>query len=760
MPGPAEGADPTDWNLRSSGELLELKVCDPAVGSGAILVAACRYLADRLVEAWTAERAPEVEGDPDEVVITARRAVADRCLYGVDRDPMAVEMAKLSLWLVTLSKERPFTFLDHALKAGDSLLGVTDLDQLRALHLDPVVGRAKVALSVKPEAVDEAVSTAIDLRRRLESIAVVTVRDAEEKARLNWEADRGLDALQTVADLVVGCALRAELANQPAPEDQVAGSAPLVAAALDLDQPSELREAALAEIGGRARKALDAGRPDAAPHRHPLHWPIAFPEVFVDRGRSGFDAMVGNPPFLGGKRISGAAGSDLRELLVRWIAAGKKGNADLVTYFLLRAAQVSTGFGFLATNTLSQGDTREVGLDQLAANGWTIHQAVKSKPWPGTATLEIAKVWITLGHWKGRVVLDGNDVPAITPSLDPAGRVTGNPYRLAANARRSFQGSNVLGLGFITTPEEAAQLIDEDPSCADVLFRYLNGEDLNSSPRHAARRWVIDFRERSMAEATRYAGPWQRVERLVRPERAAKDASKYPRMVHEWWKHWNSRVVLYEAINDFERVIAITLVSKVVQPVLVPTGQVFAHKLAVFAYDDDFHFGLLSSAFHWWWAVARSSTMRTDLNYSPTDCFETFPQASFDGTVEAAGGTLNESRSELMVRNDEGLTKTYNRVHDPDDDSPDIQELRDLHVKLDLAVRDVYGWADINLDYGFHDTPQGRRYTFGPVARTEVLDRLLELNHQRYAEEVAAGLHDTTKKGGRKTESADAPTLL
>ena len=143
-PGPAEGADPADWKLRPSPELLALKVCDPAVGSGAILVAACRYLADRLVEAWTAEGAPEVEGDAAEVVIAARRAVADRCLYGVDRNPMAVEMAKLSLWLVTLSKERPFSFLDHALKAGDSLLGITDLDQLRALHLDPAVGRAKV----------------------------------------------------------------------------------------------------------------------------------------------------------------------------------------------------------------------------------------------------------------------------------------------------------------------------------------------------------------------------------------------------------------------------------------------------------------------------------------------------------------------------------------------------------------------------------------------------------------------------------------
>ena len=94
---------------------------------------------------------PEAEGDPHEVFIAACRAVADRCVYGVDRDPMAVEMAKLSLWLVTLSKERPFSFLDHALKAGDSLLGITDLEQLRHLHMDPAIGRRRqLALGEDP----------------------------------------------------------------------------------------------------------------------------------------------------------------------------------------------------------------------------------------------------------------------------------------------------------------------------------------------------------------------------------------------------------------------------------------------------------------------------------------------------------------------------------------------------------------------------------------------------------------------------------
>ncbi len=514
-PGPADGADPADWKLRPSTELLDLKVCDPAVGSGAILVAACRYLADRLVEAWTAERAPEADGDPDEVNITARRAVADRCLYGVDRDPMAVEMAKLSLWLVTLSKERPFTFLDHAIKSGDSLLGITDLDQLRALHLDPAIGRAKVGLSLKPDAVDDAVERAIDLRRRLESIPVVAVADAEVKAQLNAEADEALGALHTVADLVVGCALRAELPGQPLPEDQIAASTPLVAAALDADEPAELRASALGQIAGHARQALDAGRPDAAPHRHPLHWPLAFPEVFVDRDRAGFDAMVGNPPFLGGKRISGAAGSDFREYAVHWIAAGARGNADLISYFFLRAATVSNYIAFLATNTVAQGDTREVALDRLTGSGgWTILRAVKSCPWPGEATLEIAKVWLAR-TWKGLCDLDDAAVTAITPALEPAGRTAGQPFRLAGKAGLCFQGCIAGTPAFIPNDDTAVRLAKAEP---EVVRPFLNGDDVVSYPAHRASRWAIDFGDLDESSARRHAAAWKHAEDHIRPE--------------------------------------------------------------------------------------------------------------------------------------------------------------------------------------------------------------------------------------------------
>ncbi len=760
-PGPAETASVEEWRIRPSDEILDLKVCDPACGSGAFLVAAVRYLADRLIEAWEAEGVAEVDpstaaDDPSQLDLTvrARRLIVERCIYGVDRDAMAVEMAKLSLWLVTMAKDQPFTFLDHAIKGGDSLLGITDLDQLRYFHLDPAEGRRLHSTFVDPtEVIDPAIKDAIEIRRRLQAIEVRSVRDANTKAALLREAEDRLESLRAIGDHLVAATLSTATDGKLALENRLLAAAEHVVEALDGD-PEDL-----GKLQRRTQEWLDAGRPPGGPPRPPFHWPLAFPEVFLDRPAGRFDAVIGNPPFLGGKRISGPMGQDYREYLVAQIAGGTKGNADLVAFFFLRAAQIARQFGLLATNTISQGDTREVGLDQLTEHGWTIYRAVKSTKWPGEASLEIAKVWATKDDWSGCHTLDGLAVRGITPTLDPASRVSGNPERLAANAGRSFIGSYVLGMGFTITPEEAAGLIDRDPRNSEVLFPYLNGDDLNSHPRQQASRWIVNFFDWPEDQARRYPDCFALLEERVKPERMEKDARKYPRMVEEWWQYWNIRHELYSAISGLDRVLVIALTSKVVQPVFVPNGQVYSHALGVFAYNDDGHFGVLSSGFHWWWASTRASTMRTDIRYTPTDCFETFPQPQLTAAIEEAGRALNEHRAASMIENDEGLTKTYNRVHDPDDDNPGIVRLRQLHVSLDEAVADAYGWSDLDLGHGHHDTPWGTRFTFQPSVRQEILDRLLELNHQRYQEEVRQGLHDKPRRRSR-SELESGPKLF
>jgi hypothetical protein len=259
QPGPAEGADRFEWQLRSAADLLDLRVVDMAMGSGAFLVAACRYLAERLLEAWEAAEAacgsevivdgrPLDPGSADAEIVPpgiedrrllAYRVVADRCLYGVDRNSMAVEMAKLSLWLVTLAKERPFSFLNHALRCGDSLLGVVDLEQVAHLHPDPRHGGDRPLFD--HSWTSSALKAAIEKRCRLESFTVVTIADAQEKARLHREATELLDALRVVGDVVIGAALATATEDEEALDTHLAEVAGDVIKALDPAQPEDER---------------------------------------------------------------------------------------------------------------------------------------------------------------------------------------------------------------------------------------------------------------------------------------------------------------------------------------------------------------------------------------------------------------------------------------------------------------------------------------------------------------------------------------
>ena len=117
------------------------------------------------------------------------------------------------------------------------------------------------------------------------------------------------------------------------------------------------------------------------------------------------------------------------------------------------------------------------------------------------------------------------------------------------------------------------------------------------------------------------------------------------------------------------------------------------------------------------------------------------------------GDAYDNHREMVMSNHKLGLTELYNRFHNPKETAADIQKLRELHVEMDEAVAAAYGWQDLKLQHGFHDTKQGLRYTISEAARREVLDRLLRLNHERYAEEVKQGLHD--KKGGKRKVQQD-----
>jgi hypothetical protein len=250
--------------------LLDLKVCDPAMGSGAFLVEACRQLGDTLVEAWrSGGEMPAIPPDEDEVIF-ARRLIAQRCLYGVDRNPVAVDLAKVSLWLVTLAKDHPLTFLDHALRHGDSLVGLSRR-QIEAFHW--ANGELRIAsgaatrhspLATRQQGfevmrVREHVAKAAELRRRIreagEDVPEGDLRDL-------WEdAQRELAAVRLFGDLILAAFFEGEK-----PKEREA-------------KRTKYTEDVANGHAERHRERLEEWRHAEQPLA-PFHWEIEFPEVF------------------------------------------------------------------------------------------------------------------------------------------------------------------------------------------------------------------------------------------------------------------------------------------------------------------------------------------------------------------------------------------------------------------------------------------------------------------------------------------------
>lgn len=777
--GPAEGNLPEAWQLKRAQQLLELKICDFACGSGAFLVAATRYLAARLVEAWTAAQRehgehvritpyghpskglPEEElipTNPDERYLYALRTVVERCIYGVDRNMLAVEMAKLSLWLLTLQRNRPFTFLNHAIRCGDSLLGVTRPEQIESFNFFPQE-REEKQITFWREASKVLFQRTLEHRLKLESFAVVSPADVEKKEALLRHAEDSASLTRIMCDLLVGAALATATGKRPQEDDSFARKRAELWRELmkkyGYDENVDSWCVALEVMRPVARELLDIGLPAGSGLRQPFHWPLEFPEVFVNG--LGFDAVVGNPPFIGGQRITGALGCEYRDYLVEYIAGGRKGSADYVAYFFLRAQGLlaSAGSaGLLATNTIAQGDTREVGLDQMTAGGSTIYRAIPSRKWPGDASLEVAHIWFRKSAWAGPFVLDDLAVSGITSQLQPPGKVRGKPFRLFRNSGKSFQGSNILGLGFVLAPDEAHRLLEKDPRNSDVLFPYLNGEDLNSRCDQSPSRWVINFRDWPLERAMMYPDCIDIVSRLVKPER---EANKYSKAARErWWSYERWRPELYKTIAGMERVLVAVQTSKFLSVSLQPTGIVYSHMTVVFAFDSFAPFALLNTSCHAEWCVTYGSTLETRLRYIPSDAFETFPFPPSLDSLETIGEVYYKYRRDVMASRQEGLTSVYNRFHTPEEISHDIVRLRELHAEMDSTIFHAYDWADINLEHGFYQTKQGVRYTLSEAARREVLDRLLSLNHERYAQEQAEAqaLAETQPRPKRKKAKA------
>ena len=750
-------------------DILDLKVLDPATGSGAFLVEACRQISARLVESWSLHGGPpELPADEDEL-LHARRLVAQQCLYGVDRNPMAIDLARLSLWLVTLARDHEFTFIDHALRHGDSLVGLTR-KQIEGFHWDAEAPRFQFGTET-PE-VQRHVARVSEMRQLIRELG--NEAPEHELRELLNEADRELRNVRRVGELVLTAFF--------------AGAKP---------KERESKRLSYATLMLEKGQGDSAGGNPPAPPVTAFHWEFEFPEVF-ERENPGFDAVVGNPPFAGHVTV---VNSNLRGYTdwLRQTHSESAGKCDLAAHFFRRVfglLREGGTFGLIATNTIGQGDTRSTGLRWICHHGGEIYRGQRRLKWPGKAAVVVSVVHVAKGTDPGPRRLDGREVDRITAFLFHDGGHD-DPARLESNAGKSFQGSIVLGMGFTfddtnrkgvaTQLAEMERLFEENPRNGNVIFPYIGGEEVNTSPTHAHHRYVINFRDWPLRRADlgttwqdaddEQRRDWRRqgivpldysepvaadwpnlvgiVEAKVKPERlrsSERSKSSHARRASIWWQLYHQAYELYTAIDGLDRVLVISRVGQQAAFTFLSPGIVYSEQLIVFPFDTHAAFCTLQSRPHEIWARFFGSSLEDRLRYTPSDCFETFPFP--DGwethpALEAAGEAYYEFRAALMIENDEGMTKTYNRFHDPDERDPRIAELRGLHTAMDRAVLDVYGWDDIRtdceflLDYEIDEETWGRkkkpwRYHWPDAVRDDVLARLLALNAERAVEERIA----------------------
>jgi len=755
----------------ASERILNLKVCDPAVGSGAFLVEACRFLADHVLAAWTREEkvadVAAAHGDP---LLHARRLVAQRCLYGVDKNDAAVELAKLSLWLVTLSKTLPFTFLDHCLRHGDSLVGL-DFDQIRAFHWRRPEKEPSTQLELFGREISVALDEAITLRRKIGDLGDSPLDD-REKARLFWDAQDAINRVRLIGDLVVGAFFACK--KQKDREIERTRRENLVRAWLLSGGPpgEELQ---------RMQRAIRARVPV-------FPWMAEFPEVFyADRpdplaenqiNRAAFmDAFVGNPPFLGGKRTSTELGEEYSEWLSEIWKASK--NADVASrFFLLANSLLGTHgtFGLIATNTVAQGETRRDGLQRLIHDGLRVYDAVRSRPWPGDAAVSIAIVHMAKGAaLRGieSIRLDGKKVDLINSRLREGAEIE-DATELTQNKDLAFVGCFLRGDGFVLSSERAQELLRMSPGEESVVRPFLGGEEVNTSPSQSFHRYSIDLTGISVEVAWRdFPLAFQHLLDCVKPYRESlRDDGQDKTHKWRWWQFANPRDEMRKQLYGLSTCLVSARVTSHLCVSFQPTSRVFSDQLVVFALTTHTALSVLQSRLHEVWARALSSSLLDALRYSVSDCFEAFAFPRPDPrsvlpALEDVGQRLYEFRAKYMVEENVGLTITYNRLKDSRCTDARILELRRLHEEMDRKVLDAYAEGDPEGRWLEVDVPSYCPMNDDDKKRLEVfedavIDRLFVLNAKRAAEErIKGGDTDRGKKkpAPRKPRDKDSGQL-
>jgi hypothetical protein len=566
-------------------------------------------------------------------------------------------------------------------------------------------------------------------REALELMPSDTPEQIADKSTLYAEAEDAVAKLKAAADVLVAVELQG----------------------LNGKKYEEAREVAADQMiiyWGRRAHELSRYASDQLDRRRTFHWPLAFPEI-LERG--GFHAFVGNPPFVFGTLAATALGEDYMSLL-QLCSPPWHGKADIVVGFFKRAASTlqSKGFfSFIATASILRGESLDSGLRDLVAKGWKVYCARSPFKWPGTAKLEVVTTSLTK-VWSGDLVLDEESVEGITEELTP-GETTGqSPYELSRACCVAALGIKLCPANREIDYQKYLRELDLAPELKEFFVPAIGGSELYD---------LVDLDLASRAVAPKKLAAFlQRGGTLT-------GGGTIPILQPVAYAHSAPAASLMEALRHSRLAFACGETSTILRFTRVPsTDCILKHKLIVFPANDWTLLAILQSELHSAWAWRWGLRRKRDLVYSPKRCAATFPLPLRLDHLNEIAERYYISRQSVMQSSQEGLTKTYNRFHDPAKDSTDISGLRHLQIELDLAVAGAYGWSDLDLGHGFHPTKQGVRYTISETARREVLIRLLALNHQRHAEEEAERINlsaqsKPTTKRGRKQETEGANTM-
>ena len=449
-----------------------------------------------------------------------------------------------------------------------------------------------------------------------------------------------------------------------------------------------------------------------------------------------FDAILGNPPYLGGRKIRRVLGDAYFQYLTQEFLPGASGNADLSVYFLHLAERfLKPGgvCGFLMTNTIAEGDSRKTGLDLILARGGEIY-SVDSFPWHGNAAVHVTAIHLFFPKGKPRSpqlvpILNGIRVPRIFASLKHLD-TTQTSYRFPENETLCYQGCVLAAKGFILTMEEARDLWEKDEKYRDVVLPYFTGDDIFSAPdpmKMTARRCVISFRDLPLEQAEEYPLALSIVRERVLPVR-----QNVRRAAHRerWWHFGDKRPVLMKTIQEkrLEKLLIQTRHTKFLSPVWVPTDAVYSESAILFPTESPELLAVLNSGVHETWVRETSSSLGNELRYSPTDCFDTFALPE----LKLADLRFFELRSELCRRRKCGLTALLNRFHDPQDPAPELETLRELKTANESVIFRAYGWTDLEPVHEFHETPRGIRFELTFPLQEEILRRLTQAQNFRF----------------------------